>query len=93
MPCSGALFGNVSIYILLFNGAENPSGITHSHNGNTNSQGTQTDIKRFRNHFVFRTLGFHRVPPHSGRVINATYDIKRHADSALHRTFFISPGN
>lgn len=38
-----------------------------------------------------RVLGFNRVPPVAGRVVNMTMDIRRLADSKLARTFFISP--
>jgi hypothetical protein len=39
-----------------------------------------------------RVLGFHRVPPTTGRLINVTHDVKRMADSKLLKTFFVSPG-
>ncbi|XP_076451530.1 extracellular serine/threonine protein CG31145-like [Babylonia areolata] len=38
-----------------------------------------------------RVLGFNRVPPVTGRLVNMTRDIRRLADSKLARTFFISP--
>ncbi|KAJ8313280.1 hypothetical protein KUTeg_009169 [Tegillarca granosa] len=38
-----------------------------------------------------RILGFYRVPPTAGRLVNMTYDIKRLADHKLAKTFFISP--
>ncbi|OWF45619.1 extracellular serine/threonine protein kinase FAM20C-like [Mizuhopecten yessoensis] len=40
-----------------------------------------------------RVLGFYRVPPTAGRVVNMTRDIKRLADHKLSKTFFISPAN
>ncbi|KAL8593352.1 hypothetical protein ACOMHN_067308 [Nucella lapillus] len=36
-------------------------------------------------------LGFNRVPPVGGRVLNMTRDIRRLADNKLARTFFVSP--
>ncbi|KAK7502292.1 hypothetical protein BaRGS_00006245, partial [Batillaria attramentaria] len=38
-----------------------------------------------------RVLGYNRVPPVAGRVLNMTRDIRRLADSKLARTFFVSP--
>lgn len=40
----------------------------------------------------FRVLGFHRVPPVSGRVVNITSEIKYFANDDLLKTFFTSPG-
>ncbi|XP_041364841.1 extracellular serine/threonine protein kinase FAM20C-like [Gigantopelta aegis] len=40
-----------------------------------------------------RLLGFYRIPPTAGRVVNITHDIKRLATNKLAKTFFISPAN
>jgi len=47
-----------------------------------------------QNHFLnhCRVIGFYRVPPTAGRLVNVTYDIKRLADHKLAKTFFKSPG-
>lgn len=43
--------------------------------------------------FCVRLLGFHRVPPVVGRLINVTADISEiTTDHKLRRTFFTSPG-
>ncbi|CAF1335796.1 unnamed protein product [Rotaria sordida] len=41
---------------------------------------------------VDKILGFNRVPPVIGRVLNITSDIREKATHKLARTFFISPG-
>ncbi|CAG5117779.1 unnamed protein product [Candidula unifasciata] len=38
-----------------------------------------------------KVLGFHRVPPTVGRLMNISSDIQRVADKKLAKTFFISP--
>ncbi len=40
----------------------------------------------------FRILGFNRVPPLIGRLLNITSDIHDKATEELAKTFFISPG-
>ncbi|CAF1322855.1 unnamed protein product [Rotaria sordida] len=42
---------------------------------------------------VDKILGFNRVPPVIGRVLNITSDIREKATHKLARTFFISPAN
>ena len=42
--------------------------------------------------YVFRILGFYRVPPTAGRLLNMTSDILPLADRKLAKTFYISPG-
>jgi len=39
----------------------------------------------------FRVLGFHRVPPVSGRVVNMTSELFMLAEKALKKTFYVSP--
>ena len=41
---------------------------------------------------VYRALGFGRVPPCTGRLLNMDRDIKRMADKKLLKTWFVSPG-
>ena len=40
-----------------------------------------------------RILGFHRVPPLVGRVLNITGDLRARASEELGKTFFLSPAN
>jgi hypothetical protein len=41
---------------------------------------------------ILRILGFFRVPPLIGRVVDITQDIRERATHELAKTFFISPG-
>ena len=41
---------------------------------------------------TFRLLGFNRVPPLIGRILNMTRDIREKANEQLAKTFFVSPG-
>lgn len=43
--------------------------------------------------YIYRILGFNRVPPLVGRVMNITRDIREKATDELGKTFFISPGS
>ncbi|XP_064604721.1 extracellular serine/threonine protein kinase FAM20C-like isoform X2 [Liolophura sinensis] len=38
-----------------------------------------------------RVLGFYRVPPTAGRIVNITHDLHRLANHKLAKTFFVSP--
>ena len=40
----------------------------------------------------FRVLGFYRVPPVTGRLVNMTSEIFMLAQKALKKTFYVSPG-
>ncbi|CAF0758817.1 unnamed protein product [Didymodactylos carnosus] len=40
-----------------------------------------------------RIIGFNRVPPLIGRILNITGDLREHATPELAKTFFISPAN
>jgi hypothetical protein len=42
-------------------------------------------------HFA-RILGFYRVPPLIGRLVDITRDIRERATEELAKTFFTSPG-
>jgi hypothetical protein len=46
----------------------------------------------FNNKRIVRILGFNRVPPLIGRLLNITSDIREKATEELAKTFFISPG-